>query len=56
MKKYIKPIVVSCDLQPLAILASSFDDVCERIKCNERCKIWHICLDRERNKRCLDKK
>lgn len=25
-------------------------------RCDENCKIWHICLDRQLYKTCLDKK
>ena len=54
MKQYYnKPIIkiFQCvDSQP--IMSSNK----EKYTCNEYCKLWHICRDREKSKLCFDYK
>lgn len=52
MKQYNKPIIkiFQCvGSQP--IMSSN-----KEYLCNEYCKLWHICRDREKLKRCSDYK
>lgn len=52
-KEYIKPSMGVYDMQPSNIIASS-TNTGPRM-CNEWCKLWHICRDREKYKECYDK-
>jgi hypothetical protein len=59
MKQYTKPECILIGInegQPI-LAASVEEDYFSSITCNENCKIWHICLDREQKKghRCEDK-
>lgn len=46
MKKYIKPNIRSIGVESCNILVSSNKaDICD-----EYCKLWHICRDRDKNK------
>lgn len=54
MKKvYKKPQIKVVDIKPTKILTSSSQYAgC----CDDCCKYWHICRDREKGKLCKDKK
>lgn len=50
MKQYSKPIIKTFqydDSQP--IMSSKYE-------CDEYCKLWHICRDRQKLKKCFDYK
>jgi hypothetical protein len=52
MKQYSKPIIriFRCvDSQPIMSSKKAYT-------CNEYCKLWHICRDREKLKTCFDYK
>ena len=55
-KEYIKPSMGVYAMQPSNIIASSasITDTLPGI-CNEWCKLWHICRDRQKYKKCYDK-
>ena len=50
--EYIKPEISICNIQPTKIIASS-DEYAGY--CNDWCKLWHICRDRQLGKLCKDK-
>lgn len=52
-QEYIKPTITVFRVESDGIICSS--DVHPHI-CNDDCKIWHICSDRERGNFCFDKK
>ena len=59
MKQYTKPectIIGIYDSQPI-LAGSVVENYPQCVICNENCKIWHICLDRDQKKgrRCDDK-
>ena len=49
--QYIKPEISICNIQPTQIIASSE----YAGYCDDWCKLWHICHDRQRGKMCKDK-
>lgn len=51
MKKYIKPNIRSIGVESCNILVSSNN---KANICDEYCKLWHICRDRELGKLCKD--
>lgn len=50
--KYIKPEISICNIQTTQIIASSNE---VGGFCDDWCKLWHICQDRQRDKKCKDK-
>ena len=52
--KYQTPKMIVVPIEDNDLICSSIDGA--RYECDNFCKLWHICRDRQQGKYCLDKK
>lgn len=55
MKMYIKPQIEVIEISNCKMLCSSGYESRESVRCDSRCKIYHICQDRRYGTTCYDK-